>query len=50
MQIKYSIVLPCYNEFKNLRLLIPQLLKILKKKKYEIILWMITVKIIQFLN
>ena len=37
MQIKYSIVLPCYNEFKNLRLLIPQLLKILKKKKYEII-------------
>ncbi len=37
MKIKYSIVLPCYNEFKNLCLLIPQLLKIFKKKRYEII-------------
>ena len=38
MQNKYSLVLPCYNELENLKLLIPQFLKILKNKNYQIII------------
>ena len=38
MKINYSIILPCFNELKNLQLLIPQLIKTLKHKNYEIIL------------
>ena len=38
MQIKYSIILPCYNEYGNLKLLIPQILTFLKKKSYEILI------------
>lgn len=38
MQNKFSLILPCYNEFKNLKILIPQLIKILKNKKYEMII------------
>ena len=38
MQKKFSLILPCFNEFKNLKILIPQLIKILKNKKYEMII------------
>lgn len=37
MKKKYSLILPCYNEFENLKLLIPQLIKCLSNKSYEII-------------
>ena len=38
MKTKYSLVLPCFNELENLKLLLPQLLRILKNKNYEILL------------
>ena len=38
MKTKYSLVLPCFNEFENLELLLPQLLRVLKNKNFEIIL------------
>ena len=38
MQIKYSLILPCYNELENLKLLIPQLLGKLKNKDFEIVI------------
>ena len=37
MQIKFSIILPCYNEYKNLKLLIPEILNIFKNKSFEIL-------------
>ena len=37
MKKKYSLILPCYNEFENLKLLIPQVIKCLPKTNYEII-------------
>lgn len=38
MKIKYSLILPCFNELENLKLLLPKLIKIIKKKNYEIFL------------
>ena len=38
MKIKYSLILPCLNELENLKLLLPKLIKIIKKKNYEIVL------------
>ena len=32
MKIKYSLILPCFNELENLKLLLPQLIQIFKKK------------------
>jgi len=37
MQIKYSIILPCYNEFGNLKLLIPKILKLMRGKNFEVL-------------
>ena len=37
MQIKFSIILPCYNEYGNLKLLIPEILNIFKNKSFEIL-------------
>ena len=37
MQIKFSIILPCYNEYRNLKLLIPEILNIFKNKSFEIL-------------
>lgn len=37
MQLKYSIILPCYNEYGNLKLLIPKILNIFKNKNFEIL-------------
>jgi len=37
MKKKYSLILPCYNEFENLKLLIPQVIKCLPKTNHEII-------------
>ena len=37
MKKKYSLILPCYNEFENLKLLIPQVIKYLPKGNHEII-------------
>ena len=36
--IKFSIVIPVYNESKNLPLLISQIYKILRNQKYELII------------
>jgi|TARA_B110000495_G_C22764880_1_gene447762 dolichol-phosphate mannosyltransferase len=38
MQIKFSIILPCYNEYGNLKYLVPAICKCFKKKTYEIII------------
>ena len=38
MKKKYSLILPCYNEYKNLRLLIPLIFKCFSKSKYQIII------------
>ena len=38
MKKKYSLILPCYNEYKNLRLLIPQVCNTFKKLSYELII------------
>jgi len=38
MKKKYSLILPCYNEYKNLRLLIPIIVKCLSKSNYQIII------------
>tara|TARA_B110000285_G_C15016301_1_gene559243 strand:- start:373 stop:1065 length:693 start_codon:yes stop_codon:yes gene_type:complete len=37
MQIKYSIILPCYNEFGNLKLLIPKILKLMRGRNFEVL-------------
>ena len=37
MKKKYSLILPCYNEFENLKLLIPKVIRFLPKSNYEII-------------
>lgn len=37
MKLDYTLILPCYNEYGNLKLLIPKLLKLLKKKYIEIL-------------
>ena len=37
MQIKFSIILPCYNEYGNLKLLIPEIINIFKNKSFEIL-------------
>ena len=37
MQIKFSIILPCYNEYGNLKLLIPEILNIFKNRSFEIL-------------
>ena len=38
MKKKYSLILPCYNEYKNLRLLIPLIHKCFSKSNYQIII------------
>lgn len=38
MKKKYSLILPCYNEYKNLRLLIPLIHKCFNKSNYQIII------------
>ncbi len=38
MKFKYSLILPCFNELENLKLLIPKLLNALNKYKFEIII------------
>ena len=38
MKTKYSLILPCYNEYKNLRLLIPLIFKCFSKSNYQIII------------
>ena len=35
---EFSIILPCLNELKNLKILIPQLNKLFQKKSYEVII------------
>ena len=37
-KIEFSIILPCLNELKNLKILIPQLNRLFKKESYEIII------------
>ncbi len=37
MKTKYSIILPCFNEYGNLKLLLPQLFKIFKNENFEFI-------------
>ena len=37
MTINYSIILPCLNEYENLKYLITDLIKRLKNEKYEIL-------------
>ena len=36
--INFSVILPCYNELENLKILVPQLQTLLKKENYEIII------------
>ena len=38
MKTKYSLILPCFNEYGNLKLLLPELLKVFKGKKHEFII------------
>ena len=38
MTIKYSLILPCYNEYGNLKLLLPEILKNLSNNTFEIII------------
>ena len=38
MKKKYSLILPCYNEYENLRLLIPEVCNSFKKLSYELII------------
>lgn len=38
MQLKYSIILPCYNEYGNLKAIIPELITLFKKKIFEILI------------
>ena len=38
MKKKYTLILPCYNEYKNLRLLIPLIFKCFSKSNYQIII------------
>ena len=38
MKTKYSLVLPCLNEFDNLKILIPQIMRVINKFRYEIVL------------
>lgn len=38
MTIKYSLILPCYNEYGNLKLLLPEILKSLSNDNFEIII------------
>ena len=38
MKKKYSLILPCYNEYKNLRLLIPLIFKCFSKSNYQIVI------------
>ena len=38
MKTKYSLVLPCLNEFDNLKILIPQIVRVINKFRYEIVL------------
>ena len=38
MKIKYSLVLPCYNEYGNLKFLLPQIFNSFPNKKYQIII------------
>jgi len=38
MKKKYSLILPCYNEYKNLRLLIPLIHKCFNKSNYQMII------------
>ena len=35
---KFSIVIPVYNEAKNLRILIPRIYQVLKNKEFELII------------
>ena len=37
MQLKYSIILPCYNEYGNLKIIIPKLIALFKNKSFEIL-------------
>ena len=38
MKIKYSLILPSYNEYGNLKLLLPKILKCFKGNNYQIII------------
>lgn len=38
MKIKYSLILPCYNEYGNLKLLIPKILKSFRKANHQIVI------------
>ena len=38
MKTKYSLILPCYNEYENLKRLIPLIAKCFTKSKYQIII------------
>ncbi len=38
MKTKYSLILPCYNEYGNLKLLVPKILKCFSKNNYQIII------------
>ncbi len=38
MKTKYSLILPCYNEYGNLKLLLPKILKCFKTLNYQIII------------
>ena len=38
MKTKYSLILPCYDEYENLRLLIPLIYKCFSKSNYQIII------------
>ncbi len=38
MNIKYSLILPCYNEYGNLKLLLPEILKCFSNNDFEIII------------
>ena len=35
---KFTIVIPVYNEAKNLKILVPKVFKQLRKKKFELII------------
>ena len=38
MKTKYSLILPCYNEYGNLKLLLPKILKSFTSTNYQIII------------
>ena len=37
LKVKYTLILPCYNEYGNLKLLLPKILKCFTQKNYQII-------------